>query len=318
MKCRSIGVAVLACTACAAAARANSLYQKAGWVAFLPTGSHQTTALATIVDAQTILIEHLTYDGTAPAVYFYLGATDTYNDYLNGLEVPPLLDRAYADETMVLTLPAGETLDDYNGISLWCAAVLVNFTSASFVPPAQPYPRAGWIADMPLGIHYTKGVATIISERVIRVEHFAYDFTAPGDVYLYLGEWDDRTKFMDGLRASPLIDHSSIDETVIFGLPGASTLDGYGAISVWCETFEANFTSAMFRPEVTYDADNDDDCDTDDYSIFADCMMGPRVLPMPVGADLQICLGAFDLDDEEDVDMADTSRLQRYFTGPLP
>ena len=68
-------------------------------------------------------------------VYFYLGAFDEDECFVNGLELPPLLDREYNDESLTLTLPGDETMDGWGAISVWCAAFDVNFTSASFLRP---------------------------------------------------------------------------------------------------------------------------------------------------------------------------------------
>jgi hypothetical protein len=107
---------------------------RAGWAATLEPGDHDAQGKATIINDHLIFVENFTYDGTAPAVYFYLGETDTQADFVNGLETKPLLDRAYDDESLVVTLPDGASVDDYGAISVWCAAFDVNFTSASFEP----------------------------------------------------------------------------------------------------------------------------------------------------------------------------------------
>ncbi len=119
----------------ALAAHANAAYPRAGWQAVMPPGFHDAEGIATIVDEVTIQVDHFTYDGTAPAVYFYLGETDSHAAFVSGLGVPPMLDHAYDDESITLTLPEGSTLDGYNAISVWCVDFSVSFTSASFEPP---------------------------------------------------------------------------------------------------------------------------------------------------------------------------------------
>jgi len=88
--------------------------------------------MVTLINERILFVEHFYYDGTAPAVYFYLGADNTYGAFLNGLQLMPQLDRPYADESLVLTLPDGETMDDWGAISVWCAAFNINFSSAAF------------------------------------------------------------------------------------------------------------------------------------------------------------------------------------------
>ena len=199
----------------------------------------------TIVDAHTLQVEHFTYDGTAPLVYFYLGASNDDGAFQNGLQLDPLLDRPYDDESLVLNLPEGETLDGYNAISVWCAEFSINFSSAAFAAPASMYQRAGWIADIPLGEHQVEGQATIITDRIIQIEHFTYDGLA-SFVYFYLGTVDDYFAFLHGLRLHHLLDRPYADESLVLLLPEDATLDGYGAISVWCAAFAVNFSSASF------------------------------------------------------------------------
>ena len=119
------------------ASAAQAQYSREGWVADLRPGFHQSQGLATIIDERTIQIDHFTYDGTAPAVYFYLGETDTHADFVDGIAIGPHLTRAYNDETIVVQLPMGETIDGYGAISVWCAAVSASFTSATFRCPGD-------------------------------------------------------------------------------------------------------------------------------------------------------------------------------------
>ncbi|MFC1572923.1 DM13 domain-containing protein [Candidatus Eisenbacteria bacterium] len=234
---------------------AQELYQRAAWTADIPPGPHSVEALVTVVDERTLQVEHFTYDGTAPLVYFYLGESNENEAFENGLQLEPLLDRAYDDESMTLNLPEGETLDGYNAISVWCAEFSVNFGSASFTAPAAMYQRAGWVADIPFGQHFVQGQATIITDRIIHVEHFYYDGSAPL-VYFYLGVVDNDTAFENGLQVPPELDRLYQDESLVLLLPEGATLDGYGAISVWCVEFSVNFSSASFiAPDPTAVAD---------------------------------------------------------------
>ena len=40
--------------------------------------------------------------------------------------------RVFDDETITLTIPANLTLDDFNGISVWCDLFNANFGDAQF------------------------------------------------------------------------------------------------------------------------------------------------------------------------------------------
>lgn len=243
-------LAALAVTGLVPEAHAQELYPRAAWEADLPRGGHNVDGLVTIVDERTLQVEHFTYDGTAPLVYFYLGASNDDVAFENGLRLDPILDREYSDESLVLKLPASETLDSYNAISVWCVEFSVSFSSASFTAPAAMYDRAGWVADIPLGAHLVQGQATIITNRIIHVENFTYDGTAP-QVYFYLGATDSDLDFQNGLEVPPQLVRAYIDESLVLLLPDGTTLDGYGAISVWCVEFAVNFSSAPFASPVS-------------------------------------------------------------------
>ena len=141
---------------------------------------------------------------------------------------------------MTLTLPPGETLDGYGAISLWCAAFFDQLL-VGVIPVAwrRPYERAGWVAQLPSGPHQVQGKATIITERIIRVENFTYDGTAPL-VFFYLGGNNTYQAFLNGIAIGPELDHAFNNETVVVALPEGDTLDPYTAISVWCAEFSTS------------------------------------------------------------------------------
>ncbi len=109
-------------------------YDRAGWDANLSTFFHNVSGRVIIEDADTIRVENFYYDGQGPAVYFYLAEQNTNESFKNGLAIGSLLTRptAYNNETLTIDLPAGNTLDGYHAISVWCAAVSVNFGSGLF------------------------------------------------------------------------------------------------------------------------------------------------------------------------------------------
>lgn len=53
--------------------------------------------------------------------------------------------------------------------------------------------------------------------------------------------------------------------------------------------------------------------DLEDTGLFADCMTGPR--PPGAPACRSVCLGVFDFDADDDLDLHDLARLQRTFLG---
>ena len=118
------------------ASTAVAQYPRAGFEAFLdgqglPYGVGGT---ATIVDADTILFEDFTYNGTGISVFFYLAATDNDAAFASGLPIgPQLVGQVFNGSTFTVDLPTGETLDAYGAISVWCVAAGLNFGSGAFL-----------------------------------------------------------------------------------------------------------------------------------------------------------------------------------------
>ncbi len=99
--------------------------------------SHDIAGTVTILDDRTIEVSNFVYDGQGLEVFFYLGRPDPDlprgSDFFNGIEVgPQLRGRPFNGETITLTLPDNITLDDINGISVWCVPFGIDFGSAIF------------------------------------------------------------------------------------------------------------------------------------------------------------------------------------------
>ena len=104
-----------------------------GATAELSTLFHGVMGSAEVVDDCTIEITDFVYDGGGIDVRIYGGLG---GDYDNGFPMTDdLLDPGgYEGATLVAHLPAGKTLDDLDGISVWCVDVGVDFGSAMFAP----------------------------------------------------------------------------------------------------------------------------------------------------------------------------------------
>ena len=131
---KSLIIALTAAAASLVTSLASGDYERAGSVGDMPLGGAGSRGVATILDERTIRVHDLYYNGKAPLVYFYLGRTNTYVDFLNGIPIGPVLDEL-DDDCMTVQLPEGETLDDWNAIAIWCEALDILFTSAAFEDP---------------------------------------------------------------------------------------------------------------------------------------------------------------------------------------
>ena len=121
------------------------------------------------------------------------------------------------------------------------------------------YPRAGYEAELNTFFHNVSGTVIIVDENTILVEHFNYDGGGPA-VYFYLGTEDSSSAFFGGISIGPLLTGTPrTDDTLVVHLADPNTLDGYNAISVWCEDVNVNFGSGTFidpDPAVSWTFDN--------------------------------------------------------------
>lgn len=132
-KARNMLIVAIAAPLLAQSCGLAQYYERAGWEAQLSTKFHEVSGTVRIVDHNTLEVEDFSYDGGGPAVYFYLGTENTQAAFLNGIGVGPLLSGpAYNNETLTIDLPAGETMDMYNAVSVWCVDFEINFGSGTF------------------------------------------------------------------------------------------------------------------------------------------------------------------------------------------
>ncbi|MCA9565439.1 MAG: DM13 domain-containing protein, partial [Myxococcales bacterium] len=112
----------------------GSTHPHIGWVADLETHFHGVSGRATIVDDCTIEITNFNFDGGGVDVRVY-GAND--GNYETGFPMTEDLHRAeaYVSETVIAVIPDGRSLDDVDGISVWCIDFTVDFGSGLFAAP---------------------------------------------------------------------------------------------------------------------------------------------------------------------------------------
>lgn len=95
---------------------------------------HGIAGTLTVINDRTLEVTGFEYDGQGPSVFFYLGTDGQYAARDGGILVGNRLNRndPYLGETITIALPDGVTLDDFNGVSVWCDLFFANFGDAVF------------------------------------------------------------------------------------------------------------------------------------------------------------------------------------------
>jgi len=113
----------------------DATHPKVGWVAPLSTIFHQVSGQARIVDDCNIVLENFDYDGAGIDVRAWVAPN---GDYSSGVPIGPQLLKpdGYMNAKVMLGLGDGVSLDDVDGISIWCVTVGVSFGDGLFAPPS--------------------------------------------------------------------------------------------------------------------------------------------------------------------------------------
>jgi mono/diheme cytochrome c family protein len=106
-------------------------HPRVGQTATLVPFAHDVGGVARVVDDCTIEITNFSYDGRGVVVEIYGAVAGNYDA---GVSLSDDLTRPtpYSGDTLRLTLPEGVTLDDIDGVSVWCVSVGVDFGSGQF------------------------------------------------------------------------------------------------------------------------------------------------------------------------------------------
>ncbi len=121
------------------------------------------------------------------------------------------------------------------------------------IPVAQAgviFPGPGWQAILSTDFHQVSGTVTVIDADTIMVDGFVYDSQGI-DVYFYLGADDSFDSFNNGLQVGPQLVGTVFDGTgppIVIDLPVGRTIEGFGAIAVWCTVVPVSFGSGTFAP----------------------------------------------------------------------
>jgi hypothetical protein len=106
-------------------------HPKVGKVATFSTVAHNVQGTAHIVNNRTVELRNFYFDGGGLDVQVYVSTNGTSYDPYISLSTN-LVGTAYEDETVVLAIPEGADLDDFQYISIWCVDVNFSFGDGYF------------------------------------------------------------------------------------------------------------------------------------------------------------------------------------------
>lgn len=92
---------------------------------------HGVSGTITVLDDCVLEVTNFNYDGGGPAVYFYAATDRSFSG--DTFKIGPRLDnQRWVNDTIRLTLLDGQSLDDFNILSVWCFEFDINFGDALF------------------------------------------------------------------------------------------------------------------------------------------------------------------------------------------
>ncbi|MCA9600673.1 MAG: DM13 domain-containing protein [Polyangiales bacterium] len=109
-----------------------STHPAIGKTAALSTFAHAVDGTATIVDDCTIRFDDFSYDGGGIDVRIYAGKAGDYDPPTGFAISPNIKGVAFRGETFAVQLPEGKSLDDLDGVAVWCTDVGVSFGDGLF------------------------------------------------------------------------------------------------------------------------------------------------------------------------------------------
>ncbi len=94
---------------------------------------HRVSGVVQVVDDCTLRIDQFSYDGNGIEVRIYAGKRGVFAPPTGFAISEDFVDRVFTGrESFTFQLPEGITLDDFDGVSVWCVAVGADFAHALF------------------------------------------------------------------------------------------------------------------------------------------------------------------------------------------
>lgn len=108
---------------------------KMGYTGIFSALAHNVSGTATVIDNCTIQITMFNFDGAAPYVKFYAAVNGNFSD-TDAFGIGERIDgRSYSNETIILELPEGRFVDDFDSLSVWCVDFQADFGNLRLTAP---------------------------------------------------------------------------------------------------------------------------------------------------------------------------------------
>lgn len=100
-----------------------------GRTAELSMLQHDVSGTITVLDDCTLEVSNFNYDGGGPSVFFYAAVDNNFRSPAAILG-PRLNGQRWVNDTLLLSIPEGTSLEDFNSLSVWCSDFNANFGDA--------------------------------------------------------------------------------------------------------------------------------------------------------------------------------------------
>ncbi|XP_055343898.1 uncharacterized protein LOC129591995 [Paramacrobiotus metropolitanus] len=231
----------------------------------LVNNSHNVGGNVFKIDDKTILITRFTYDGMSPDGQFVL--TQKPGVVAEPVEIigdertnkGPL--RKYNNRDIFVNLNHGTSLDDFKGLSIYCAKYKLDFghvffPTQSMKKPTYPlmWAKANLAGASKLGsfrtlMHNVSGEVYALDDTTLFIKGFSYDGTSPdGKFVLSKTELiqDPLEVLADewGTSNDGLLEY--VNKDIIIRLNPGTKLSDYKALAVYCADYKLDFGHVIF------------------------------------------------------------------------
>ncbi|XP_070377779.1 protein Skeletor, isoforms B/C-like isoform X1 [Dermacentor albipictus] len=228
--------AAVVCQGAAGSAERPSL--DVWYLGSLDSGLHGIQGSVYAASADTLLLRGFSYDGRAPSARFIAGTWEKPDG--NGILVRDERGsdkalKAYRNQTIVLKLPAGNTITDFKWFSVYDRKAKRSFAHV-YIPAHLNLPGPAVAATHLLGDHANATALVIEDQKTLLLKNFYYDGSAPG-TYFLVGKGRK-----PGPKGIKLLDEKGrthalgkyAGANLRFTLPGNLTVDDVDWFAVYC------------------------------------------------------------------------------------